>query len=103
MRLELRSSGGALCEKCGATELLHTAGTREAFIAELHEFLLAPGENGDVVDTDKEKIATLVDGFDKYLNGDISRLRFLKRRYRDELRGELERQTEALMGRTHLF
>jgi hypothetical protein len=51
----------------------------------------------------RDELTALQGGFDLYLARDIRRLRFLKRRYRDELRAELERQTDALLARTHLI
>jgi len=131
MRLELRASGGALCDRCGATELLHTAGTHEAFVAELTDHLanrnqrfesdaltvvrakcdqLQARVRQDVEQLEREiravyrdELTALRDQFDGYLAHDIARLRFLKRRYRDELREELQAQADALLARTHLI
>lgn len=131
MRLELRASGGTACKTCGSYELLHEAGTdHKQFVTDITTLLA--GENNkneldamavvhakcdqlkadvnkqvlilqhDVTAIYRDELHAIKACLDDYLSEDINRLRFLKRRYRDRIRADLEAMVDVLLSRTHL-
>lgn len=73
MRLEVRKSGGPVCEKCGATELIVT---------------------GTNLTLEKDLLAVF--------QAEVPRWRFRKRRWYKQLHAEVERATGELRDLTRL-
>jgi hypothetical protein len=99
LRLELRASGGPVCKDCGATELIHTSSTNEAFVADLTRKLSFYGAK-DMADTQAvvdDKVGKAIKEIREDVNRRVKELREeVKVLYAAEIR-DLEESLDGLL------